>query len=774
MPAYTFHTLSPADFEELCRDLLSVDRALRLQSFPPGPDGGVDLLHASQDGDTVVQCKHFWKSGFAALRSELQRVERLKVKRLSPQRYILCTSVGLTRKNKRQLLDVLKPYCRGTDDVIGCDDLNALLRENPKVEKCHYKLWLTSTAVVERILRNGLAVWNDMERTEIERKLCLYVQTGAFDKAMEIVAHHRYVIISGIPGIGKTTLAQMLVTHFLNQDFELVAARDDVQQALDDFDATRKQVIYYDDFLGRSSLGERLVKNEEHGLFRLLSEATQSKNKIAILTTREYVLQEAREKCDVLAGPELEVAKCIVEVASYTRARRARILYNHLVFSRLPPAYVDALIQDRAYRRIIDHANYSPRVVEWMTTAIGVAGVTPTDYPAVFLSNLDNPARLWRHAFEQEITEDARRVLLILATLTERVDMDDLEAAWDAAGPGGMPAGPGEQRLRFTSVMRQLDGCFVQTQRLGKDTAVSFHNASIRDFLLHRIGSDLRLLRELLERAAYFEQVATLVRLDSKGRVTKGPSGQVADGPELRGAIERTLRSTSPSLFRVPRSGGEAKFYWRQKKSPGDRISQIVRWATELRSDALLEFAADLTVRLDADQAIDERDALTFTPLLDALMDAPNVSAEKREAVLRALLERIDDRLNESASVQDWATWGGFVTKHRGNVELPDWEGIEDRARQFCESEAENVLSSARSSDDIDSGRDELASVGDAWKIDVSRQLEWLEEVADERRLREPDLDDLPRNPPSADAAPADDADSEIDRLFASLQSRLD
>ena len=65
MPSYTFHSLSDADFEELCRDLLQASLQLRLQSFTAGKDGGIDLLNASQDGDTVVQCKHYRKSGLA-------------------------------------------------------------------------------------------------------------------------------------------------------------------------------------------------------------------------------------------------------------------------------------------------------------------------------------------------------------------------------------------------------------------------------------------------------------------------------------------------------------------------------------------------------------------------------------------------------------------------------------------------------------------------------------------------------------------------------------
>ncbi|MCA9797100.1 MAG: hypothetical protein KC910_35060 [Candidatus Eremiobacteraeota bacterium] len=40
MPIYDFKTLSPHDFEALCRDLLSKELGFELEIFAPGPDEG--------------------------------------------------------------------------------------------------------------------------------------------------------------------------------------------------------------------------------------------------------------------------------------------------------------------------------------------------------------------------------------------------------------------------------------------------------------------------------------------------------------------------------------------------------------------------------------------------------------------------------------------------------------------------------------------------------------------------------------------------------------
>ena len=47
---------------------------------------------------------------------------------------------------------------------------------------------------------------------------------------MNILNEHKYVIISGIPGIGKTTLARMLVYRMLANDIdEFVFTPSDIQ-----------------------------------------------------------------------------------------------------------------------------------------------------------------------------------------------------------------------------------------------------------------------------------------------------------------------------------------------------------------------------------------------------------------------------------------------------------------------------------------------------------------------------------------------------------------
>jgi len=105
MPSYDFQSLSSFDFELLARDLLQAEMDIRLESFAPGPDGGVDFRFRSKKGDIVVQCKHY--KDYDALYQTLKREEASKVHRLKPQRYILALSTPLTQNRKDAILRTL-------------------------------------------------------------------------------------------------------------------------------------------------------------------------------------------------------------------------------------------------------------------------------------------------------------------------------------------------------------------------------------------------------------------------------------------------------------------------------------------------------------------------------------------------------------------------------------------------------------------------------------------------------------------------------------------
>lgn len=157
MPDYTFHTLSPIDFENLVRDLLQSEHSIRLESFKAGKDQGIDLRYSKADGlSLIVQAKHYADTGFRGLLTHLKSKEKPKIDRLKPDRYLLATSVPLSPTNKDKIREALFPHVKDLQDIYGRDDINNLLGLFPTVERQHFKLWLSSTTVLEDVLHSRI------------------------------------------------------------------------------------------------------------------------------------------------------------------------------------------------------------------------------------------------------------------------------------------------------------------------------------------------------------------------------------------------------------------------------------------------------------------------------------------------------------------------------------------------------------------------------------------------------------------------------------------
>ena len=511
MADYDFRSLSPHDFELLCRDVLQESRRIRLESFSVGPDSGIDFRYRTDTENLVVQCKHYAESGFDALSRVLKRKERKKLDALAPTRYILATSVSLTPQRKDAIQEILSPYCLTTEDIVGREDINSLLTSYEDIERKHFKLWLTSVQVLERVLHAGIFTDSTAHLERIRLRLSRYVSNESFHRAQALLEKTHFCIVAGIPGIGKTTLAEVLLADLVDrQGFKAYRIAHDLSELRPVKNAKSRQVFYFDDFLGKTAL-EKLQKNEDQRLVELIDEVAANPNWRFILTTREYILNIAKRYYEAFAHPPIDLTLCVINLSDYTRPIRAKILYNHIYFSDLPKEYKLALLEESAYEGILSHRNFNPRVVEFMTQSRRACAVAPTLYRREFVDSLDNPARIWDHAFRHQISESARHLLLVLTTLPDETTLENLEKAfWPfyefRQKRFGFPTGPGD----WDDALKELDGNFVKTGRIGKDIVVSFHTPSVRDFMEQFLQNSDSDVVDLLKGALFYEQYASL------------------------------------------------------------------------------------------------------------------------------------------------------------------------------------------------------------------------------------------------------------------------
>ena len=720
MADYDFRSLSPHDFELLCRDLLQREMGVHLESFSTGPDSGIDLRYRTGSENLIVQCKLYVESGFDALRRVLKRKEREKLEVLKPTRYILATSVPMTPARKESLVEILSPHCRDTGDIVGRDDINNFLMVHREIEQAHFKLWLTSAAVLERVLCSGIFSDSDSHLERVRLRLSRYVPNDSFDRARACLDETHFCIVAGIPGIGKTTLAEVLLADLVDrQGVCRVSGRSRSGGTSAVKNRQSKQVFYFDDFLGKTSL-DKLQKNEDQRLVELMEEVATNPNWRFILTTREYILNNAKRHYEAFAHPSIDFTLCVIRLEDYTKPIRVRILYNHIFFSDLPREYKLALLEDRNYETILSHRNYNPRVVEFMTQSRRAQSVGPTVYRQEFVDSLENPARIWDHAFRYQLSEASRHLLLVLATLPDETRLEDLERAfWKFYEYRQKRFGFATTAGDWENALRELDGNFIGNERIGSDVVVSFHSPSVRDFVEQYLAASESDVADLIDAVHFYEQFTALWSGVGGRRYT----GVDRVGGRFLRELASRLYAPSARALRVA-SMGEITGVRVYSPSNESRVEFLIRVADELQDVTAQPLVESVVHPLEAFWELGIADRPGLSRLLRVLTDRGLREGDGPFAAARQCL------LTYAEELEHFQAAVSFCETYPNEVSEGDRDALRSKFRKFAEEYGDEL-----DDEDPDWLREvagDLENVGHKLRVDTDPLTAGLYERAEE------------------------------------------
>lgn len=657
MPEYDFHQLSPYDLEVLTRDLLQAHWGSDLESFKAGRDGGIDLRYAPGPARTIVQVKHYLRTGLAGLLRDLKK-EAVKVRRLAPSRYVLVTSVPLTPLNKDTIIQTIGADLLRPADVVGPEDLNNLLNQHSDVEGRHYKLWLASRGVLDRVIHNAAVTRSEFKARQVYDQARRYVASEAYPQALKMLAEERVVIIAGPPGVGKTTLADLLLYAHLEQGYQAVLIQRDVEEGEKLFQPGLRQIFYFDDFMGATFAGERTSGGpgaSDRALLNFIATVRATPDARLVLTTREHVYAQALGRSERLRHAGLNELRVVLSMPSYNAMQRARILYNHLYFSDLPDAYRDELLRGEFYLKIVKHEKFNPRLIEWLSSYRRLKHVPVERYRNFIEDLLRDPSDIWRHAYEQEITDAGRSVLLAVRSLGGKCGVRLLEAAFGALhGYRAKRYNFLTQPDDFRSGMREVVNSFIKpwgTQ--GFDVI----DPSVLDLLNAVVRGAPDNAADMIAGATRFDQIEQLWIL-----------AKADQGGAILTALRREAERIAPTIARlanvnrrVALDGGGTGYVGPTYER---RLGMIVEMAQWLNAPAIAALIKPAFRRLTEEWHTERpeiNDAVELVRALDASTSATTGDRDLsalRETVLRKVLEEArtgcrSDELRELLSVVD-------------------------------------------------------------------------------------------------------------------------
>jgi hypothetical protein len=780
MREYNFDNLSPYDFELLIRDLIQSVEGIKLRSFAPGRDRGIDLRGWETENPphaVIVQCKHMAHSSWAAIKASIEK-ERLKLDRLEeePSRYILAVTKPLTVQNVDELFQILRPYCRTPDDILDVAAVEQFLDSNDTVVRKHYKLWITSTTILQRILYAGIYNRSESYREDLLRKSRTFVQPDAFARAQRGLKENHSCIISGPPGVGKTTLAEMLCLEYLAQDFELIVISEDMREGDSVYAAGKRQVFIYDDFLGRTDVHEKLGKNEDNRIVEFIRRVYRSPTHRFVLTTREYILRAAQQIYDRLDTGDLDVLKCVIEMSSYTTLQKGLILYQHLAFAEhIASEGIEDLVRRRLYRQIVEHPNYTPRHI---TDALSDIERRRRGTPQISLAEdllavLNDPTYMWSHAL-RESSQDSQRLFLSLPLLPQPISVDDLQVAYSS-----------ERFNRsepFLDSLRALEDSFISIDRGTQGRRwVVFRNPSLQDFSYEYLNNYSDWLDSLLSEPVFYEQIIRVYQiamspLPGVRKVSGGVPGRIIleEGPikfpEVRSWVTRRHDYLIGKALSLALSGSEVvrQYVTEEMITKVQDLSEIILEFGEPSSQPTKQLLGELI-----DRAIKPAGASSATAIYSILQGG---EADLFRGVAAGLIRRYSasdpmDVLRES--ILDKDTWKFYMLFLIDQALGIDPETSMTQWGNDYLVHVEGLVSELLQSDDydrLDDAINELEDISSFLDVDLDDSISSLEYWRDHLPSEETEMDyEGYASGKSPSGRSKSDSMRELDNVFGSL-----
>lgn len=336
---YNLHQLGWYSFQQLAITIAKEVFGQTVGSFLPTNDAGRDGCftgiwkknkHESVEGTYVFQCKFTNKVNRRLKPSDVDD-EFTKVKKLVDKGvcdfYILFTNNGVSGRTEELLAKRFSGIGVKYFKIFDNEWIVQTIKENSRLRILVprvYGLGDLTKILDARVYDQGKELL-----ASLKDEFGKFVITSSYRRAAKAINQHGFVLLIGGPASGKTTIASSLAMAAMDLWKSMTMKLRNADEVVQRWDPDEPgQFFWIDDAFGVTRYESSLVQRWNLAMPHV--KAMIKKNVRIIMTSRDYIYEEARKELKVGAFPLLNESKVVIDVLKLTDEEKRQILYNHI------------------------------------------------------------------------------------------------------------------------------------------------------------------------------------------------------------------------------------------------------------------------------------------------------------------------------------------------------------------------------------------------------------------------------------------------------------
>lgn len=315
--------------------------------------------------------------------------------------------------------------------------------------------------------------------------------TRAYERARNVLARHRFVVLTGPPEMGKTAIAQMLALAQMADGWEAHESSSP-EQLWRVFDATRRQVFVADDAFGSTEYRPDAAERWAQSLGRVLTMLDD--DHWLIWTSRPAPLKAGLRRVHRERHAERFPApgEVLVDAGNLDLAEKTLILFRHAK-ARGASGAARRLVRSTALS-IVEHPHFTPeRIRRFVTDRLeALPQIARQDGPERVRDDLErelaSPTEAMRTSYRALESEHRELLIALLDAPAGLIDERELAVAVRRHHPGGLSQPPGE-------LIDRLTDHFLRITPLG----IGWVHPSWRDLVVNELREDTVARRRFLD-----------------------------------------------------------------------------------------------------------------------------------------------------------------------------------------------------------------------------------------------------------------------------------